>query len=502
MIIAWIGYCLLVSALLGLAALTTERALGHYRKPVRAVWITALVGSVALPIVAYVAPALVARFATVTSAISIDVPGAFALGDFASTPSGGIDWSGVLATAGLVLGTAWLLSVIAFAGYLAVAHGRLRRDMAAWTPGEILDAPVLMTRDVGPAVVGFGKAVIVMPAWISELEDDVLRLVFLHEREHMLAGDNRLFGIGLLSLAAMPWNPIAWWQLRRLRLAIEFDCDGRVMAHGVEPRDYAEALLAVGGRLTSAPLAAAAFAERRPAVERRLRRMTEPLRRLRGPRALAGVGAGMVAVLFACGSPMPTDSADADALASVDAEPPAGFTIAPKSAQGTSATEPDPLFVLDGVIIDKADMQALAKEAVERVDVLKGDAALAEFGDSGRNGVVRITTKAAAGTNDGTDAPSVLRKREAASSDEPALRVERLDVGEGATKASVARRLSEAEKPLIVIDGVIQATDMSLEDIKAHDIDQVEVVKGDAARALYGERAKNGVVQITTKSGG
>ena len=43
----WIGYCLLVSALLGLAALLAERALGHYRKPVRAVW-AAAVGPVIL----------------------------------------------------------------------------------------------------------------------------------------------------------------------------------------------------------------------------------------------------------------------------------------------------------------------------------------------------------------------------------------------------------------------------------------------------------------------
>ncbi len=49
MMIAWIGYCLFVSALLGLAAFSTERALGHYRRPVRGVWAAALAGSAILP---------------------------------------------------------------------------------------------------------------------------------------------------------------------------------------------------------------------------------------------------------------------------------------------------------------------------------------------------------------------------------------------------------------------------------------------------------------------
>ena len=56
MVITWIGYCLLVSALLGLAALASERALGHYRKPVRWAWFAAIAGSATAPIVAFLAP--------------------------------------------------------------------------------------------------------------------------------------------------------------------------------------------------------------------------------------------------------------------------------------------------------------------------------------------------------------------------------------------------------------------------------------------------------------
>ena len=56
-------------------------------------------------------------------------------------------------------------------------------------------------------------------------------------------------------------------------------------------------------------------------------------------------------------------------------------------------------------------------------------------------------------------------------------------------------------QPLIVIDGVIQSENATLADVGALDIDHVEIVKGAAAASLYGSRAQNGVIEITTKRG-
>ncbi len=67
--------------------------------------------------------------------------------------------------------------------------------------------------------------------------------------------------------------------------------------------------------------------------------------------------------------------------------------------------------------------------------------------------------------------------------------------------------------PLIIVDGVILASgtpgaggnmmggSSSLPDINPSDIESIEVVKGAAASSLYGARAGNGVIQITTRSG-
>jgi TonB-dependent SusC/RagA subfamily outer membrane receptor len=54
----------------------------------------------------------------------------------------------------------------------------------------------------------------------------------------------------------------------------------------------------------------------------------------------------------------------------------------------------------------------------------------------------------------------------------------------------------DGSKPLIMVDGVAVA---DMNQLKPGDIDNIEVLKGEAARTLYGELARNGVIVITTK---
>jgi TonB-linked SusC/RagA family outer membrane protein len=56
-----------------------------------------------------------------------------------------------------------------------------------------------------------------------------------------------------------------------------------------------------------------------------------------------------------------------------------------------------------------------------------------------------------------------------------------------------------SQEPLLLIDGVVSSG--SLADINPQDIESVEVVKGAAAASIYGSRAGNGVIQVTTRSG-
>lgn len=56
-----------------------------------------------------------------------------------------------------------------------------------------------------------------------------------------------------------------------------------------------------------------------------------------------------------------------------------------------------------------------------------------------------------------------------------------------------------SQEPLYIVDGVILS--QSIADIDANDIEAIEIVKGAAAASLYGSRAANGVIQITTNRG-
>ena len=55
--------------------------------------------------------------------------------------------------------------------------------------------------------------------------------------------------------------------------------------------------------------------------------------------------------------------------------------------------------------------------------------------------------------------------------------------------------------PLIIIDGVMMADESDMADINSDDVADYQIVKGASASALYGSRAGNGVIVITTKRG-
>jgi hypothetical protein len=137
---------------------------------------------------------------------------------------------------------------------------------------------VYISEDSGPAVVGFLRPHIVVPRWLTRSSPDEQELVIAHERSHLGACDTQLLTIAVCLLACMPWNPILWWQLRRLRLAIEIDCDARVLRLGYPVARYSETLIAAGERqcasyaVTMAEYGSKSFLEQR--IHNMLRKKT------------------------------------------------------------------------------------------------------------------------------------------------------------------------------------------------------------------------------------
>lgn len=70
----------------------------------------------------------------------------------------------------------------------------------------------------------------------------------------------------------------------------------------------------------------------------------------------------------------------------------------------------------------------------------------------------------------------------------------------GGTKGAQSMAfISASEKPLVIIDGKESDSASALDQLDPSKIDKMEVLKGEKAIEQYGEKAKNGVILITTK---
>lgn len=302
MIAHWMLYVLAVGALVTLGALAMEAALRVVRLPQRWVWAAALVLGLAIPAAARWMPWQAAPAPAAPAGIEVDVAPA-------AGPRSAVGTGPQLDLAALddALRLGWFGSGLTALLALGVASLVLARRRRGWRAAEVDGVSVLLSAGTGPAVVGLFRSRIVLPAWVADVGPAERALLLEHEREHLRAGDPRLLALGLAMVVLAPWNPAAWYGLRRLRLAIEVDCDARVLARRADVRAYGSLLLEVGRRARSGGrwIPAAAFSEPASFLERRIRVMTSPRARRPLLRA-AGFGAAALGLtVAACEAPGP-----------------------------------------------------------------------------------------------------------------------------------------------------------------------------------------------------
>jgi len=309
MIAGWLLYCVAVSALLASAARIAEAILTRRGRAARGVWVAAIVGSLLIPAAALIlqsrtptplpragavfngvlarGEAIDARRATPESRRAIATPPRPRAPELASADRAVV----AFVTVCIVLAAVRLLFDS------LILYRRRRR----WIRGTVDDMAVLLSDDIGPAIVGIVEPMIVLPRWTESLTQHERALIIAHEREHIQAQDGRLSTAALLAMMIVPWNPVAWWTLARLRSAIEVDCDRRVLSRFPDTSRYARLLVDVAQRVVSSSFAIAAFSERAKPLARRIRAMTpvRPLRRIDMATAMTGAFAliGAVTVL-------------------------------------------------------------------------------------------------------------------------------------------------------------------------------------------------------------
>ncbi len=177
-----------------------------------------------------------------------------------------MDWDTTLLS--LWIAATTLLAVLYVAAWL-----RLALQAKRW-PRETTDmVSVVVADDVGPAVLGFVRPWIVLPRWLMDAPAAMRSTVVAHELEHIAARDQAWIVAAQLVTILLPWNLPLWWFVRRLRAAIEIDCDSRVLRRGTDPAQYADVLLAVGQHGPASAYVAVTLIEPVTQLERRIRIM-------------------------------------------------------------------------------------------------------------------------------------------------------------------------------------------------------------------------------------
>lgn len=280
MIAATMVYALVVALLCAVAGVALERVVGARRLPRRGVWLAALLASVALPCCAiFSASALdtlpagqVKLGVSEERAVSLDAPITAVPPPVQARRNRGAWWP-ALPALDSILRVVWIASSSAM--YLFLLGGVLyfRPHARGWIPRREGGERLWVADRTGPAVFGFITPRIVIPRWLLDAPLEVRSLVIQHEREHIAGRDPLFLTVGLLLVSLAPWNAALWWQLRRLRFAIEVDCDSRVLSAGVDAVSYGRTLLTVGQQQAFRPMGAVALGETTSQLEQRIRLM-------------------------------------------------------------------------------------------------------------------------------------------------------------------------------------------------------------------------------------
>jgi bla regulator protein BlaR1 len=270
--LTWMFYVVVITLLLSGAALAGEHAARVRRRPSRWIWAATIVASLVIP--------------TLIASVSIQVPNLVAptvsrkavpLRNLTSIQVVPLTWvqehTGKITAVhseNRVLQRTWIVVSVALLVALVLNGVQLIWHERRWRVGTVAGVSVYIGRGVGPAVVGLLRPRIVVPDWLLEASPSCQVMVLTHEQSHIEAHDPQLLTVALFLLVLMPWNLPLWWQLHRLRYAIEVDCDARVLKAGVDTGQYGETLIDVSQRPSSYIRSVAAMSESRSFLEERI----------------------------------------------------------------------------------------------------------------------------------------------------------------------------------------------------------------------------------------
>ncbi|WP_372919873.1 M56 family metallopeptidase [Salegentibacter sp.] len=187
----------------------------------------------------------------------------------------------------------------------------------------------------------------------------------------------------------------------------------------------------------------------------------------------------------------------------------------------------DLIYIIDGNIVSIEDVEALKPEEIAKMKVLKNESAISLYGEDAKDGAVIITTKDLEKSEKKAEKKVIKEKAHSVGfqnferkSDDQILtnidiryqededinafqkHVEKSDSDEITgyeAKATIFTNGQQQASPLVVIDGKRETAEFMKSELQPEDTKKINVLKGAGAIEKYGEEAKDGVIEITTK---
>ncbi|GAT63229.1 M56 family metallopeptidase [Paludibacter jiangxiensis] len=334
-------------------------------------------------------------------------------------------------------------------------------------------------------------------------EEELVRII-RHEQAHI----DQKHGIDLMLVAffqSLVWmNPLYYWFARSVRENIEFLADQQVLRSGQDPKAYQYALLKVA-QSSSLPLTQHFSISH---LKKRIIMMNKKRTHSLWTSKYLLVVPLLIGTLLVVNAKELKDAwsnADfteknqsSDSVVSPDSTKQVQHEVIIIKHPGDS-THAEPLILIDGKKVTKAEMQQIDPETFSSVDVFKDSLAVSKFGDKGKNGVIVITSKKNIKTTfdkkGNVNRVIVVDPDRASKHAFVTTTINNKDTT--TVKTIIIKKTGEQGSPLMILDGkVIEST---INVVNPNNIESVVILKDSTAIKTYGKKGKNGVIIIKSK---
>jgi len=178
--------------------------------------------------------------------------------------------------------------------------------------------------------------------------------------------------------------------------------------------------------------------------------------------------------------------------------------VSPAKLQAAIGLSTTPLIIVDGKEQGEGfDINAIPPTSISTISVLKDKSAVEKYGAKGNNGVIELTTSVSTNPNQGIGTPTKFQ-RETGVVTVTGYKIETATPGNSKTTrenldtASHRRKLELPANVAITLDGK-EISASEADKVIPADIDNVHVLQAAEAQLTYGDKGKNGAIEITTK---